>query len=522
MKQSNILSAALILAALTGCAKIGQPDQPDGLIPIQVSLPQSELKTMLGEKGATTENVYDILWKEGDCISINGIVSNPLSKEYEGTKSCTFFFPEALSGDMKILYPSQSESSDDIVVPATQTYTAGSFDPSAAPLYGYASEGVKTIPTLHNLTGTIMLPFKGSAKLDRIELTANNGEAVAGTMHLLSSKSGFSGSFEVKKNGSSTIVLSFGSGLQLTETAVPVFIPVLAQTYQTGFTAKVFDNTGKYHQLKFWGSSNTVSGDNIYEFPATAYNAGRADVIEQLESMTVEENTFDTKITVGTYNVWSSSMRKKYYDARNNPDDKDYYFTGDGVFVDNDPRLWDNSKSYVAKAIMDCGYDVFGIIEAYNDAMRSDMQDLVQKKGGNYTWKFFTVDSSNSSKLGIVYNPNIFEAIGNGGVRWLTDIDNGEKENQHGVSYTTNPTNYVKWEEGNARGFAYQFLKHKVTGRTIMFCVCHAPLNDDWNDYAGNHYVKQYVDKINGSTKYRVCRRPELLSQRNTNGIQQR
>jgi endonuclease/exonuclease/phosphatase family metal-dependent hydrolase len=32
----------------------------------------------------------------------------------------------------------------------------------------------------------------------------------------------------------------------------------------------------------------------------------------------------------------------------------------------------------------------------------------------------------------------------------------------------------------------YAFLTHKVTGRTILFCNCHGPLNDDVNEWAGN------------------------------------
>lgn len=493
--NGQLIIMTAILAGFISCSKQELPSiEKDSAFTLTLGMPEnSVVKTTLGP---TDGNKYPIYWKTGDKVSVNGIVSNGLPEGYNDKARANFSFASELSLPYYILYPAQIGKTNEIVVPATQTYVAGSFDPAAAPLYGYSASKSDCVE-LHNLTGTVCLSLKGTDKLTRIELTSNSGQALAGKVTLATGQSGFTGAFSVTE-ATSTVTLSFGSGLQLGSSATKLFIPVLAQAYTGGFTANVYNETGRYMSLKFWNAGKTVKGTELYSFEDKDYEAGRTESLQQIEDMTVEEDHFETHITVGSYNIWSSAMRQKYYDDRNDPSG-DYYFSGDGAFVDNDPRLWDNSKNYVAKAIVDCGYDVFGVVEAYSSAMREDIKTAVASAGGSYTWKFFKVDSEDGSQHAMAYNHNVFEPVGDGGIRWLTNIDGGKKENRHGVSFTTNPTNYYNWEEGTARAFSYQFFKHKATGKTIMFCVCHAPLNDEWNTYAGNNYITKYVNEINTS-----------------------
>ena len=479
MKTYRLIFTAVLAFGLTACTKNEINTDKDDVFTLEVSLPESkEAKTYLGECGAITENVYDILWKTGDKVCANGVVSDGIDSEYEGLKRANFSFSGVLEDPYNVIYPGQSVASgtdNTVSVPATQTYVEGSFDPLAAPMYAASAEGMANL-AMQNLTGTICLLMKGTDKIARVELGAIGGEALAGNVVLSKSGGIFDGGFTVS-SPVSLITLDCGAGVQLTSTAKALFIPVLAQTYTQGFIAKIYNVSGSYMQLKFWTDSKTVSGTAFYKFEEKEFLAGREDELIQLEDMDVEENSFDTKITVGCYNVWSSSMRKKYYDARNNPG-SDYYFTGDGVFVDNDPRLWGNSKDYVAKAIVDCGYDVFGVCEIETDQMKTDLSSAVTSAGGNYTWHNFNLNGSNGSDgyEAIAYNPNIFEETGSG-QKWLTD--NGSKGKY--------PSYHIDWEEGNYRMISYSFLRHKVTGRTIMFCHCHAPLNNDYNDWSGNN-----------------------------------
>lgn len=205
----------------------------------------------------------------------------------------------------------------------------------------------------------------------------------------------------------------------------------------------------------------------------------------------IEEPDTTAHITVGSYNVWNIRMRKDYCDARNNKDSK-WYFEGDGVFIDNDPRLWENSRKFIGKAIMGCGYDAFALTEIDDDNMKSDIQTVVKDAGGDYRWIFIPLDGLTGSDGYDVfaYDPEVF-AAGKQGTRWLSDYNDGKSPTVYGIS---SGTNHKKWNDTDKhRTFSYVVLKHKLTGKSIMFCTCHGPLNDDWNTYAGENYIKSYV-----------------------------
>lgn len=480
MKTYRLFLLAATAVAVAACSKSnvpsggsGEADKPvqEEVYSLDVSLPGSEeVKTFLGAYGATTPNVYDILWKTGDKVKVNGVLSNGIDAKYNGQKRANFSFPSALSAPYCVIYPGNAASGDVVTVPADQTYVEGSFDPAAAPMYASSATTVENL-NMQNLTGTICLMMKGTDKISRIELNTIGGESLAGNVTLSKTGNLYTGAFTVSDPVSSVITLSCPGGLQLNAAAKPIYIPVLAQTYSQGFIAKLYNASGSYMQLKFWNSAaRTVSGTALYKFEEKEFLAGREDVLVLLEDMDVEENSFDTKITVGCYNVWSSSMRKKFYDDRDNQ-------SGDGVFVDDDPRLWSNSKQYVAKAIVDCGYDVVGICEIDGDTMKSELESAVIAAGGNFTWHHFNLNGSDGNKgyESIAYNPNIFEETGSG-QKWLTE--DGKVGLYPGI--------HIDWEESNFRMISYSFLRHKVTGRTIMFCHCHAPLNNDYNAWSGD------------------------------------
>lgn len=489
MKTNRLFISAAIILIFAACTKSVTPVQEGGdsgdkdIFSIEVSLPSSEeLKTYLGEYGATTANVYDILWKTGDKVKANGVLSQGVDAKYNGQKRANFSFSSALAAPYYVIYPGDKASGDVVAVPATQTYTEGSFDPAAAPMYASSTSQIENLQ-MQNLTGTLCFMMKGTDKISRIEINTIGGEGLAGNVTLSKDKNLYTGAFTIV-NPVNVITLSCGDGLQLTSTATPIYIPVLAQTYTQGFIAKIYNAAGNYMQLKFWSDAAfTVSGTALYKFETKEFLAGREDILILLSDMDVEENNFETHITVGCTNLWSSGMRQKYYNDRNNSSG-DYYFTGDGRFVDNDPRLWDTAKEHLGTALTACNYDVFGACEINNSSMLNDIKAQIPSK---YTWHAFNLNGSDGDDgyEAIVYNTDVFEETGSG-QKWLTE--NGNKRKY--------PSGHITWEEGNYRMIIWSFLRHKVTGQTIMFCHCHAPLNDDYNTWCGS-YVKSFVSDAN-------------------------
>lgn len=451
-----------------------------GRMVLSATMPvDGQTKTYLGSPDA--DGNVDVLWKTGDRISVNGLLSDAVASADNGKKVVDFSIEGSTTSPYKVLYPGTS-AENVVQLPSTQNYVADSFDPAAAVAFGNATlSGSKYSASLQNFCGLIRLSLKGSATLDRIELTALGAEKIAGNFTLSEDANGFTGGFT--GGGSSSVVYNC-SGVVLSGTATHFYIAVPARTYSSGFEALVYQTDGKYMRLKFWGSGKNLTGADIVAFEDKEFSPGRVDDLSELPQLSQENRNFDTHITVGAYNIWTSLMRNTYYDNRNNSSSEYYSGDGDGYMVDNDPRLWATAKSYVAQVIAGAGYDVFGLAEV-SPEQKSQLPSLVSAAGGDYTWKFFIRSSTNDNVtpssddeyLAIAYNNKVF-TCGSTGKFWLTDKD-------YGLQPHTGVT-AISQNDGNYRIVCYAFLTHKVTGRTILFCNCHGPLNDIINDWAGN------------------------------------
>ena len=474
MKRS-IIYIILAICAVVSCSK--ETASPARMI-LKASMPEDQSKTCLGTPDA--EGKVDVLWKTGDRISVNGILSEPVSSSDDGKKVVDFAISGSPSAPYKVLYPGTA-SENTIVLPSSQSYVADSCDPSAGAAYGNAtlSSGSYSV-SLHNFCGLIRISLKGSATIDRIVLNALGGEKLTGGFTLAVDSDGFTGAF----SGGDSSSLEYDCDSQtLSETAKYFYIAVPAQTYSAGMEALVYQTDDQYMRLKFWGSGKDLGGTDIVAFEDKVYAAGRTDVLGELPQLPQEDLSFDTHITVGGYNIWSSYMRDTYYNNRNNSSSDYYSGEGDGYMIDNDPRLWSTAKSYMIQVIADIGYDVFGLNEVSAE-QKSQLPGLLSAAGGDYTWKFFLRSSTNDNATpssdfeyeAIVYNNKVF-TCGTTGKFWLTDKDYGLQPHQ-GVTNVGN--------DGNYRIVAYAFLTHKVTGRTILFVNCHGPLNDAVNQWAGD------------------------------------
>ena len=476
MKIKVILATAAV-AAIFACTKQEGPAVEKFML--SASLHDGNVRSALGTPDES--GLVEVLWKSGDRISVNGILSDAVGPEDDGKKDVRFSFSGSPSAPYKVLYPG-TESSNVITLPATQAYVADSFDPSAGASYGNAAlaQGSYSV-SLTNFCGLIRISLTGSASLSRIVVNTLGGEKISGDFTLATDSEGFTGAFSGGSSGS----LTYNCAVQLSATPTHFYIAVPAQTYSAGVEALVYQADGQYMRLKFWGSGRTLSSSDIVAFEDKAYLAGRVETIGELPSLPQEDLTFDTHITVGSYNIWTSMMRDTYYNARNDSSSEYYSGEGDGYMIDDDPRLWNTAKTYMAKVIVDIGYDVFGLNEV-SPTQKNELPGLVSAAGGSgYTWKFFLRSSTNDNAIppsdgeyeAIVYNSNTF-TCGTTGKFWLTDKDYGLQPHQ-GI-------NTLPVSDGNYRIVAYAFLTHKVTGKTILFVNCHGPLNDTVNNWSGD------------------------------------
>lgn len=92
-----ISAAMLALAACTESA----PEMETETVFTAVS-DGNYAKTALGEK---SDGKYPVVWSEGDCIIVNGVVSKPLTAEAAGSNTATFTMVKTLPPPYTAIYP---------------------------------------------------------------------------------------------------------------------------------------------------------------------------------------------------------------------------------------------------------------------------------------------------------------------------------------------------------------------------------------------------------------------------------
>ena len=128
MNQSNIKKTLIILAVLPALVLIpsceeGIPEAAEETTVLSVGIRADGAKTVLGPSVDGKRKVY---WADGDCISLNGTASAPLSGVPAEASSATFTFSGALEAPYNLLYPAAFyKDASTITLPATQAWTEG-------------------------------------------------------------------------------------------------------------------------------------------------------------------------------------------------------------------------------------------------------------------------------------------------------------------------------------------------------------------------------------------------------------
>ena len=277
-----------------------------GYTVLSVSTPDADeaTKTAIGGK---TDNGYKLVWSEGDQISVNGIVSDPLTEGGNGNAS--FEFEGVLDTPFNVLYPGNADGQ--VTFPAVQNYLDGTFDAGSAPMYGYSADG-NSIQMSH-LAGVVRLAVYGKGVLNSIVLTPAEGN-LAGTYTVDFTEETRGALTAVEGTTSSTVTLSFGEGLAVDTTAeapVEFFIALPAGEYgkvtidlvaETGTMKKSFNTAGEKNivagtvrvmptfKLGVGGAGEIVidGEDKLMEFAENADDYTKATVAADLDMSGVE------------------------------------------------------------------------------------------------------------------------------------------------------------------------------------------------------------------------------------------
>ena len=277
----------------------------------EVTLSLEAARTHIGEKDAKGE--YPLYWSEGDAISVNGVVSNPL--EGIGTEAATalFKFNESVTTPLCVVYPAsaaqiaeEGEGEGEVTEPtpvtaypvnflATQPYTVGTFAPQAAPMYGYAAELPEGGIQMQHLTGVLRFAIAGNGeKVTKITVLSQNGK-IAGAFTVDCTN----GTLTADASASNAVNVTFAEPLVLGAEATPVYVTVPSGSYGT-FMITITTEALEKMTVKFNSDVKPINAGVVREFKPFTFEANTNDA-EDVFIIDSEEALIEFARIAGTF-----------------------------------------------------------------------------------------------------------------------------------------------------------------------------------------------------------------------------
>ena len=480
--MKNILKSAFLLAIIGGLSvacniePVPQPETDKTLASLELSasLPDVQTKTSLG-----SEPDYNVLWSEGDQISVNGVLSNAVAKEDHNKTSVRFRVEGNLAAPYKVLYPGTTKTNV-ITLPETQNYVADTYDSATYAAYGTVEENEGEFKvTLDNFCGLVRFALKGSATLNRIEVNALGGEKLYGEFTLADS---FNGEFTGGAEGTLTYI--FEEGLKLSATDTYVYIALPAQTYSAGVEAKVYQTDGAFMRLKFWGEGFELKGDHLRTFESKEYAAGRVEELAGIDKLDGEDYgmpNIPAGVTVALFNTMRFDNEYRPSAAVDHIDNAKALWRPEGAIASDNVAM----REAFGKVIYNTRADIIGFTEVddnmndYTDP--NSIEKLAESQGCNYAYEFFSSSQGgwfSSGDLnfanGFAYNEDVLD-LNDSGRAWYN---------------SSGTTNYSTSSDENSgspkRTYIWANFTHKASGKQFYFFVTHLPRGASDNTKAAN------------------------------------
>ena len=265
MKKSSIIPLLILAAACT----VEGPEN-SGTTVLSVEISPDATKTYMAPD-ANPSGEHQVYWSDGDCLSLNGTASNPLTGIGQGTTSANFTFPGVLNPPYSILYPASFwKNASTITLPAEQTYAAGSFAAGAEPLAGYTADG-STVSVSH-LCAMVKVSVKkdsgvSASDLSKVIFKGKAGEQVCGDFTIDYTVPSISGAATGSEGQSLTLYV----GESLDESAsLDIVLVVPAREYTSGFTVELIDQYSRT-MTKSRSSAITLDPGKLTVFPAFSF-----------------------------------------------------------------------------------------------------------------------------------------------------------------------------------------------------------------------------------------------------------
>jgi flavodoxin len=287
MKHLYYYLTVIAMAALVGCK---ESDKNPETIPMMNTITATitdnpNTKTSIGPSNK-------ILWTASDKVS--AFIGSTANCQYDlstgaGQNSATFTKnsdPEASGTTLPwnvAYYPynssvTASKNSDDkaelqVTIPASQTYSAGTFGNGTFPMVAVTSNTGSSDFAFKNLLGVVRFQVTGTATISKVEFQGNNNEVISGSATVVASNVNDP---TLTMTGTGTVLtLDCGSGVTLGSTATTFDIAVPPMTFSKGFTVRLYENNSKYME-KSTAKSFTVDRSSLNPISSFSYLASNS------------------------------------------------------------------------------------------------------------------------------------------------------------------------------------------------------------------------------------------------------
>ncbi|MCQ2154346.1 MAG: endonuclease/exonuclease/phosphatase family protein [Bacteroidales bacterium] len=506
-----LICGMILLGAAAGCSK-ETPSQNNetqeetgAVFTLCADLPEGQdvVKTALGSN-------YEIVWKTGNKVSINGTVSNAVASGDNGKRSVDFTFSKTPSSPYNVLYPGTT-STNVVTFPATQNYIANTFDDNAAPSYGVANvSGNKATCKLTPLNAVIRLALNGTDKLESIKLSARGGESIAGTFTV-----NFSTGVLSPKTAQTSLMYDFGdNGLQLTGTDTYMYLVVPVRSYTKGFEALVYRADGKYMRLTFMSGANVTAG-KLFEMESKTFEPGRAVDVATINELTSGTASFDEQaeftdfeatdggtpttqmpgITVATYNVLITANRTSVMSLTNSKG-----CLGTVMLKTNADVICFNEIDKTFATDGTNSLDKIAVAAGMNGYEWHIQNPNVVDKSGSFISP--TYDKSYSYANGFAFKTSVLELVEKN-YYWYDD----NKDYTSSASTAYNNGHLPKY-----RTIVWAKFRHKESNKTFNVISTHMPNyddGDDWSQGQAHQYaaysINQFVQDKDPNSPWLLC-----------------
>lgn len=203
--------------------------------------------------GPQDSGLYPVLWQEGDRISVNGNLSNPLGASFAGSGEAVFAFSGFSSAaPFNMLYPG---STDGTVV----------LDGATPAMYA-VNQSLDEVAQFHQLTAGIYVELYGELSLSSLTLESLGGEAPGGTFSVAFPSGALSAASSV-----GSLERTFASPASLSMDApLAVCWFIKPGTYASGLTLRAGSPQGTVLSWSF-GRGKTLETGKMYKLDPVSF-----------------------------------------------------------------------------------------------------------------------------------------------------------------------------------------------------------------------------------------------------------